>query len=197
MIGRYRPPHKGHYHGLRAILYGDENEFLLPLDTYKELLNIDKVFIGIARYDISKDNPFSVGQVREIWRQIIDEDTDLKRRSNDIEIVSCPSSRTSTNVLNAIHELTYNTKSIIVISGNDRIIAQCNENNIQNYQFKRLNHRIKGEEIRNIISKADFDNFDENDELIQNLINLLHPTAFETMRRDSLFQCAQNIINAI
>ena len=32
MIGRFRPPHLGHYYGLRAILRGDKDEFLLPYE---------------------------------------------------------------------------------------------------------------------------------------------------------------------
>lgn len=196
MIGRFRPPHMGHYYGLRAILYGDKNEFSLPAEVLKELIDIDKIFLGITRYEIDKENPLTVGEVREIWRQIIDNDKDLKIKSNIIEIVTCPADRNLTNVVNAIDELTYNRNLIIVVSGNDRIIEQCDKNNVKKFLFKRSDRGPSGSQIREIISKINFDNLYESKKLLDDMKNMLHPAAFEVMLRDGLFKRAQKNINA-
>jgi len=197
MIGRFQPPHIGHYMGLRAILYGDDKEFYLPMVACKEIINIDKVFLGIARNEISKENPFTIGEVREIWRQVIDNDSSLNKMSKIIEIVSCPSRRDSTNIVDAIYELTYNRDSIIVISGNERVIEQCSKNNIKHFKFKRQYNDLSGTIIRDIISQIDFDNFDEKHDLFESLRTKLHHTALEIMLRDGLLKKSNRIINAV
>lgn len=197
MIGRFQPPHKGHYLGLRAILYGDDREFLLPREVLSEIVNLDKVFLGIARYEINRKNPYTLGEVRDIWRQIIDNDDELEEKSKLIEIVSCPSRKDLTNVAGAIDELTYNRESIIVISGNDRIIDQCKKNSIKHIQFKRQDKELSGSKVREIISKIDFESLDKSRELLESLKRKLHPAAFQFMMRYGFFKKAHKIINAI
>lgn len=197
MIGRYRPPHIGHYNGLKAIIYCNEDEFLFPQEVIKEISDIDKIIIGIARYDYNKANPFTIGAVREIWRKIIDKDDYLKEKSSMIEIITCPAEKNTTNVLTAIDELTYKRDSIIIISGNDRVIEQCNLNNIRYFQFKRSNKELSGTEIRKLIADIDFQNLNKKSELVNKLKSMLHPIAFDIMKEDGLFQNARKIINAI
>lgn len=196
MIGRFRPPHLGHYNGLRAILNCDKNEFLFPEKVIKELVHVDKIFIGIARYEISKENPFTTGEVRDIWRQIVDNDQELTKKSNMIEITTCPADKNLNNVINAIDELTHNRNSIIVISGNERILDQCKKNSIKYFGFKRQNTEISGSTIRSIISGVDFDNLVNSTELLENLKKKLHPVAFEFMMNEGLFKKAKKLINS-
>ncbi len=197
MIGRYQPPHIGHYHGFKAIIFGDEDEFYLPLDSGRELVNIDKVYLGIARMELNKNNPFSVGEIRDIWRQVIDNDHYLKKMNKIIEIVSCPSEQDTTNVVRAIDELTSNRDTVIVVSGNNRIIEQCKQNKIKHYKFKRKDTELRGTKIRDLISKIDLDNIDKKDDLIESLKLKLHPVSFDFMLRTGLMKKAKDIINAI
>jgi prenyltransferase beta subunit len=197
MIGRFRPPHMGHYVGLKAILFGSEKDFSLPEDVLKELVEIDKVFIGITRYDIDRDNPWSVGEVGDIWRQIIDNDDDLRSRTNLIEIVSSPASRNQTNVADAIDELTSKRDSIIVISGNDRVLEQCEKSGLRCCRFARYEEALRGSRLRDIIARINWENPEASADLIQELQQKLHPAAFKFMLEQSLFKKAQKNIRAI
>ena len=167
------------------------------LPVVRQLIDIDKVFLGITRYGITKENPFSVGEVREIWRQIIDNDRELKKKSSIIEIVTCPARRDLTNVVDAIYELTYRRDSIIVVSGNNRIIEQCVVNGITAHQFRRRTKELRGAEIRQLISQIDFEDLYKSQNLLEALKTKLHPVAFEIMMRDGIFKRSQSYINAV
>lgn len=195
MVGRFRPPHIGHYLALKAILYSDKSEFLLSHEAMKELIGIDRIFIGIARYGISKENPWSIGEIREIWCQVIDNDEELKKKNHLIEIVSCPAQLDLTNVVDSIDEITYKRDSIVIVSGNSRIIEQCEKNNMRYLKFKRSG-QASGTRVREILSETDFDNLDKHQKSVKQLKEQLHPAAFQLMMQDGLFIRAQNRIKA-
>ncbi len=190
MVGRFRPPHLGHYRALQAILHGPESEFLFPHNVGKELIDVDKIFIGVTRYGIDKDNPWSTGEVREIWRQVIDNNQELKKKSHLIEIVSCPAQHDFTNVVDAIDEITSTRASVIVLSGNSRVIEQCKRSSIRYFEFKR-SEEISGTRIREILLEIDFENIHNYQKLLKELEAQLHPAAFQIMMNDDMFTTAQ------
>jgi len=196
MIGRFRPPHMGHYVGLKAILFGSERDFSLPEDVLKDLTEIDKVFIGITRYTVLHDTPWSVGEVQDIWRHILDNDEELKSKSDMIEIVSCPAEQDTTNIADAIDGLTSVRDSVIVISGNDRVLQQCDKNGIKCCRFARYNESISGTIIRRLVAEIDWDNLGAYTKQLQELKEKLHPVAFSFMLERNLFKKAQSVIRA-
>lgn len=197
MIGRFRPPHIGHYKGLEALVGSRKEEFFLPSEAVRELLNIDKVFLGIARYEVTRENPFTTGEVIEIWRNIIDNDTTLREFSSLIEIITCPARSEPTNIVDAINEITYRKESVIVATGNSRIVEQCINNGIKYVEFKRDHSTLSGSGIRETIAKIDFDNLDLHKTEIQCLQEQLHQIAFQTMMRDGILKRAARIITAV
>lgn len=196
MIGRFQPPHLGHYNGLRATMESNENEFYLPGEVLKELLGIDQIFIGVARSTFDKENPFPIGSVKDIWRYIIDEDAFLSNRSNKINIESCPAEKNLINIEHAVFEITSDKNSIFVLSGNDRIIQQCKKAGIKYLKFKRKSD-ISGTKIRNLISRINFGRHETNKKEKETLKSMLHPKAYEFMERNDLFIVAQKVINSI
>jgi nicotinamide mononucleotide adenylyltransferase len=196
MIGRFRPPHMGHCMGLKAILLGSEKEFSRPEEALKELVEIDKVFIGITSYGVNSDNPWSAGEVQDIWRQIIDNDNILRNKSNQIEIVLCPAEQNETNVANAIDGLTRKRESIIVVSGNERVLGQCDKNNLTYCKFARYEEGLTGSRIRDIIKSVNWKDIEKSAALLQELQLKLHPAAFKFMYEQGLFEKAQKIMKS-
>ncbi|MBE3098891.1 MAG: hypothetical protein IMZ50_01200 [Candidatus Atribacteria bacterium] len=199
-IGRFRPPHRGHYDALRGIVNLDEGVFEQPEQALRILASCDRLIIGVARLQESKSNPLSAGAVREIWRAIISGDPELVVYNGAIEVLPVSAKRDFANIVGVAHEITLGADRLVVCTGNSRVASQCGVNKVQCLKLRRGRIKVAGKAISGTLVRDLVQRLGESmparrsATLEARLRASLHPAAYKFMSNNNLFSRMRGVL---